>query len=236
MKELGLGPLLAGDELYIVDENDVHFPEPVTEVVHLLVAYGVDEFVRKGFRRDVAYAIGVDGAVSHEEVAYRIEQMGLAESDAAVYEQRVVCLAGVGRHGETRSIGKLIARAHNEVLEGILRIELTEGRLLPKDDLLLFLRLLIPLEHIFDPDIFFRGILEDGYDNGFEVLRHPITEEGIGHADAAVLVREVDEAERFYPGFEAVLADNGGYFGLYFGKDIRHGMDCFNNFSTYVEN
>ena len=60
-------------------------------------------------------------------VADGLHQVGLAHADAAVQEQRVVGLGGAFRHRAGGSVGKLIAGADDEVVEGVLGIELSRS-------------------------------------------------------------------------------------------------------------
>ncbi len=82
MKKLFLGPLLAGNELHIVDQQDVHGAKFVAKVVHFRVADPVDQFVHEFFGSIIADA-QLRIACQHG-VADGIDQMGFAETDAAI--------------------------------------------------------------------------------------------------------------------------------------------------------
>ena len=53
-------------------------------------------------------------------MAYRVDQMGFAETDTAVDKEWIVMLTRLVRDGHTSRMGKLVASAYNEVFEGIL--------------------------------------------------------------------------------------------------------------------
>ncbi len=56
-------------------------------------------------------------------VADRVQQVRLAETRAAVDEQRVVGLRGRLRHGDGGRVGEPVGLADHEVVEGVLRVE-----------------------------------------------------------------------------------------------------------------
>jgi hypothetical protein len=105
VEELFLGALLAGEELDVVDEQDVDGAVLVAEAGHLVVADGVDHLVGELFAGDVAD--GGVGLAALDEVADGLHEVGLAHADAAVEEERVVGLGGAlgdglrARHGRT---------------------------------------------------------------------------------------------------------------------------------------
>ena len=53
-----------------------------------------------------------------------VHQMGLAQTHAAVDEQRVVGLGGHLRHGQRNRVGKTVAAAHHKGVKGILGVQL----------------------------------------------------------------------------------------------------------------
>ena len=92
VEELLLGPLLVGDELDVVDEQQVDASVARPEVVDLALLDAGDELVGE------LLAGGVDDALAREAgehlVADGVHQVGLAEAHAAVQEERVVGVAG----------------------------------------------------------------------------------------------------------------------------------------------
>ena len=56
-------------------------------------------------------------------IPYGVEEMGFSESHTSVDKERVVCLAGLLRHGHTSRMGELISSSDNKVPERIFRVE-----------------------------------------------------------------------------------------------------------------
>ena len=125
MEELLLGALLAGEELNVVDEQDVDVAELVAERGHLVVADGVDHLVGELFAGDVAD--GGVGLAALYVVADGVHEMGLAHADAAVEEERVVGLGGALGDGLGGGHGELVAAADDEGVELVARVELGGG-------------------------------------------------------------------------------------------------------------
>ena len=127
MEELLLGALLLREELDVVDEQHVDVAKLVAEAGHLVVAQRVDHLVGELLAGDIA-----DGGLrlaALDLVADGLHQMGLAHADAAVEEERVVGLGRTLGHGLAGGVGKLVAAADDEGVEGVARVEL--GRAVP---------------------------------------------------------------------------------------------------------
>ena len=102
MEELFLGALLAGEELDVVDEEQVDGAIALPELRGLVVPDGRDQVVGELLAREV-----LDpevGVALGEAVADSLEQMRLAEAHASVDEQGVVRL---GRRVGDRQAGRL---------------------------------------------------------------------------------------------------------------------------------
>ncbi len=122
VEELFLGFFLAGEELDVVDEEDVDGAVLVAEAGHLVEARGVGEVVDELLAGDVA-----DGGVGLEAfylVADGVHEVGLAHADAAVEEERVVGLGGSLGDGDGGGEGELVAGAGDEAVEVVARVEL----------------------------------------------------------------------------------------------------------------
>ena len=113
VEELLLGPLLVGDELDVVDEEQVDPPVAGAELVDLALLDRGDELVGE------LLAGRVDDALARELgddlVADGVHQVGLAEAHAAVQEERVVGVAGALRDGQAGRVGQAVGRADDEV-------------------------------------------------------------------------------------------------------------------------
>ena len=118
MEELFLGPLAVGEELDVVDHQHVGVAVAVAEVVQAAELDGLDEVVDERLAGQVEDA-GLLLAGQHR-VADRLEQVRLAQAHAAVDEQGVVGLAGRLADGQAGRVGQAVARAGDEVVEGVL--------------------------------------------------------------------------------------------------------------------
>src|SRR5581483_4953702 len=98
VEELFLRPLFAGEELDVVDEEDVDAAVPLAELLALLSADGVDELVRELLARRVGDALL--RMTPRHGVTDRVHEMRLAEPRAPVDEERVVRMTRALRHGE----------------------------------------------------------------------------------------------------------------------------------------
>ena len=121
VEELGLGALGAGEELDVVDHEEVDIAEAVTEFNEALLGDGLDEGVHKGFGGDVHDAeVFAEGL---EAVADGLHEVGLAEADAAVDEEGVIdARAGFG-DGLGGGMGEAVGLADDEIVEGVVAVE-----------------------------------------------------------------------------------------------------------------
>ena len=119
VEELLLDPLLALEELDVVDEEDVVGAVALLEALDALVAERVDEVVHERLARHVARRRAL--RVLAHVLADRLQEMGLAEPGAAVDEERVVRLGRRLGDGERRGVGEAVRRADHEEVEGVLR-------------------------------------------------------------------------------------------------------------------
>ena len=126
VEELLLGPLLVGDELDVVDEEEVDPPVAGPELVDLALLDRGDELVREllGRRVDDALARELGGDL----VADGVHQVGLAEAHAAVQEERVVGVARALRHRQARRVGEAVGRPDDEVRERVAGVDVASPR------------------------------------------------------------------------------------------------------------
>ena len=117
MEELLLELLLALHELDVVDEQHVDLAVATLEVGLLVLADGVDELVEQRLGRDVADP--VRRVVVPYVLGDRLQQVGLAQSRAAVDEQRVVATArGLG-HRQGGGMCEAVGCSDHERVEGV---------------------------------------------------------------------------------------------------------------------
>ena len=104
VEELLLGLLLLLEELDVVDEEHVDRAVAVLEALDAVVAEGVDEVVGEGLEGHVADLEA--GVVAKRVVADGLQEVGLAEADAAVDEERVVLACPESRRRRVRQRGR----------------------------------------------------------------------------------------------------------------------------------
>ena len=122
MEELLLGAIAAGEELHIVEDERIDAAELIAELGGLVAPNRVDELVHEDFRRheeNFLVAIALPNLMPD-----RIDQVGLAEADPAVNEERVVFFAGLIRDRQRRGMRELISRTDHEFGESITRVQL----------------------------------------------------------------------------------------------------------------
>ena len=122
VEKLFLGALFLGEELNVVDEQDIHGAEFVAEADHLVVAQRVDHFIGELLAGCVA-----DGGLRRAALDFvtdGLHEMGFAHADAAVEEERIVGFRRTLGDGLAGGMGELVAAADDEGVEGIAGVEL----------------------------------------------------------------------------------------------------------------
>ena len=111
----------SGEELDIVDEQEIDAPVAVSEIGLRFVSNGFDEVIQHHFARDVVD----DGprVVFPDVVSGGLHQVGFTESGIAVDQQRVVGVSGVFGGCADGGCGEVIGGSGNEVFEGEVRIQ-----------------------------------------------------------------------------------------------------------------
>ena len=118
VEELFLGPVFTGDELDVVDEQDIDRAVFIVELLRRLFLDAGDEFVGKVFTAGVEdLRVGI---VSGDAVADRVKQMRFAEARVTVDEQRVVGLPRRVGDGERCRVREGVGGADDEGVEGQL--------------------------------------------------------------------------------------------------------------------
>ena len=121
VEELLLGALFLRQELNVVHQQHVHIAELIAEADHLVIAQRVDHLVSKFLAGEIANG-GLRLAALYL-MSNGLHQVGLAHSNAAVEEQRVVGLGGTLCYRLGGSVRELIAGADHESLEGVAGIQ-----------------------------------------------------------------------------------------------------------------
>ena len=120
MKEFFLSFFFAGDELHIIDDQDINVAIFIAEASDF-ETNTIEKFFHESFRANIGnfhFGITLD-----DGVADSLNQVSFAQADAAVDEKRVILGARIGGGCLASSVGEVVARADNEILEGIARVE-----------------------------------------------------------------------------------------------------------------
>src|ERR1041385_1640223 len=98
MEELLLNPLLASQELDVVDQQHIRLPVFFAKTDKLIVLDAIDVLIGELFRGDVsdATAFFMGGHV----MADRMQQVSLPQTNTAIEKKRVIGFAGCLGHGE----------------------------------------------------------------------------------------------------------------------------------------
>ena len=121
MEELFLRVLLAGEELDVVDQQRMQRAVRGLEIVHAVVLQRPHHVADEALRvhvGDARFAVTL-----LDQVADGVHEVGLAEADAAVDEQRVIGAAGIVGDLQGGGLGEVVALALDESVEGEVRIE-----------------------------------------------------------------------------------------------------------------
>ena len=125
VEKLFLDALFPGEELDVVDQQNVVRPVPRLELVETFVLQMGDEIVHEGLAREVPRA--ERGGLGREVVGDRLQQVGFPQARRAVDEQRVVGLRRRLGHRERRGVREPVRRADHEVVERVLAGERVRG-------------------------------------------------------------------------------------------------------------
>ena len=121
MEELLLNAFLAGQELHVVDEQDVRLAMFAAEADQLIVLNGLDVFVGEFFGRKIRDARAFFGAGN--VLANGVQQMRLAQTHPAIKEKRIVGFARRLRDGHGGGMGVVVVLTHDEGFEGVFGIQ-----------------------------------------------------------------------------------------------------------------
>ena len=110
---------LAGQELDVVDKEDVEMAVLGSEFLGTAAANGLDEIVGELLRGRVKDAV----VAGPDAVTYAVQEVGLAEAGGAVDEERIVDSAGLVGHRLRRGVGQAVLGPDDKALEGVARVQ-----------------------------------------------------------------------------------------------------------------
>src|SRR5437660_12872012 len=125
VKEFLLRSLLASEKLDVVNQENISLAITLPEFDEITVLDRVDEFVDEQLTRDVDH-LHVSSFRPHI-LSDGLHQMGFAQANAAVNEQRIVRARRRLRDGKTGGMRDFIVRADDERLECVPRIQSWNG-------------------------------------------------------------------------------------------------------------
>jgi hypothetical protein len=115
VEELLLRAVLAGEELHVVDQQQIEVVVLGLQFVEGLALVVLDDVADELLGVQVQHA-GL-GVVAQQGVAHGVHQMRLAQADAAIDEQRVVHLARCAGHVQCRGARHLVGASGNQGVE-----------------------------------------------------------------------------------------------------------------------
>src|SRR5215470_4058037 len=117
VEELLLGPLLARDELDVVDEEEIDRPILRAKLRGAIVADGVDQVVGEALRRQIEQAkLWIEAA---DLMSHRVEEVRLPQADSTVDEEWIVGARRQLGHRLAGGLGELIRVADDEGVERV---------------------------------------------------------------------------------------------------------------------
>src|SRR6266481_4329142 len=121
MEKFLLRPLFTTQKLNVVNQKKVGLAITFPEFYQITVLYRVDELVDEQLTRDVKHLHVFP--FRPDELADGLHEMGLAQTDAAVNEQRIVRSRGRLRDSETGCMRDFVIPTDDERFECVSRIE-----------------------------------------------------------------------------------------------------------------
>src|SRR5215467_6053553 len=117
MKKLLLGALTPGQELNVIEDQDIDLAEPSLEFSHPFAPNRAYQFIHEGLGRHEQHP-AASGARVPELMSDGGHQMSLAETDATINEEGVVFFARSLGDRQRGGMGELVARPHYEFGKG----------------------------------------------------------------------------------------------------------------------
>src|SRR5437660_3813084 len=121
VKEFLLGTLLASQKLDVINQKKIGLAITLRELYQITVLDRIDELVNEEFARDIDHLHVF--LLRPNVLAGGLHQMGLAKTDSAVNEQRVVRACRCLRNRETCRMRNFVVRADHERFECVPWIE-----------------------------------------------------------------------------------------------------------------
>ena len=121
MKEFFLAAFSFGQELNIINDQDIDMAVSVAKLMERTAFDRADEVIDEGFTGEVA--VFETGLTLLDSMADTLEQMGFTEPGRPICEERVIRPSGVFGDSDRRGVGQSVTWPGNKIVEGIARIQ-----------------------------------------------------------------------------------------------------------------
>ena len=121
VEEFLLSGGFSGDELNIVDQQNITVPIALVELVHFLLGKAFDHLVGEIVALDVKHA--EIGFFLFDLVDHRAHQVRLTQTAVSVNKEGIVVGGGTVGNGAAGGVSKLIGITHDEIFKGIFKFE-----------------------------------------------------------------------------------------------------------------
>ncbi|MNH17952.1 hypothetical protein D3C79_776410 [compost metagenome] len=112
----------------IIDQQRIHRAVVAFEFFNGVILQRLDHVLHKAFRVHIDH-FGI-GLTRHDAVAYRMQQVRFTQAGTAIQEQWVISAPRIVCHLPRRSTSQLVRLTLNEVIEGVLGVDVgTIGQL-----------------------------------------------------------------------------------------------------------
>ena len=116
MEEFFLRAVLAGDELHVINHQHVNSAENLLEIHHLAVAQSLHETIHELFCGQIDHV--QIGSFRLQFPSNRVHQVGLAQPDAAIEEERVERDRATLGHAARGGMCQFVGFAYDETVKG----------------------------------------------------------------------------------------------------------------------
>ena len=121
VEELLLGLLMSREKVDVIDDHDIRGAKSIAEISHPPSTNGFVKEIHERVARDVAQA--QRGLIAQHSLADRVQEMGLAQADAAMNEEWVVGAARLRHDCVRRGMRESVSWTHDKRVEGVVRAQ-----------------------------------------------------------------------------------------------------------------
>ena len=122
MEKLVLRLLFSGEKLYIIDDEEINGAVAVFELIDCAILDRGNQFLGEFLACGVEDAFF--GVFGKDVVAHGLEEVGFAESHAAIEEEGIVGFTEIAAYREACRMSEIVVASHNEIREGVAGVEI----------------------------------------------------------------------------------------------------------------